>query len=428
MSESGQRNLLHAVLASTIGTTLAWYDFVLYGMMSGLVFPKAFFPASDPLAAWFLTIGILGLSFAARPLGAIIFGHFGDRIGRKAAFVTALLVIGVATFLMGLVPTYASIGVGGAAILTFLRLVQGIGMGGEWTGAVLMSMECAHGGQRRGLIASWPQIGAPGGMLLAYLALFASNRLSGDQFLAWGWRVPFFCSLILVALGLYVGLRLPETPVFRKLRAGHRVETQPVLTAITQNLKEIILSTLVRLGEQAPFYVFGTFVFAYAIGLVHLGRDFVLFAVQAATAVSLLAIPLFGYLSDRIGRKKIYMTGAALVGVFGFIYFPLLHTGSQAWVFSAIVLSLIAHAMMFGPQAALIAEAFPGRLRYSGASLGFQLGGTIAAGTAPMIARGLFTEFRSAYAIAFWMLGCAVVTLVAAAMMPDRTGKDIDSL
>jgi MFS family permease len=426
MPQHDQRNLRRAVLASTVGTALAWYDFILYGMFSGLVFPKAFFPASDPLAVSFLTIGILGVSFAARPLGAALFGHYGDRIGRKATFVTALLLIGIATFLMGLVPTHESIGVGGAAILTFLRLVQGIGMGGEWAGAVLMSMEWTRGRQRRGFIASWPQIGAPGGTLLATLALVASSRLSGDQFLVWGWRVPFFFSVILVAIGLYAALRLPETPVFRKLQAEHKVETAPLLAAITQKPKEIILSVLVRLGEQAPFYVFGTFILAYGMGVVHLERDFLLFAVQVATAASLLTIPLFGYLSDRIGRKKMYMTGAAVVGVFSLVYFPILHTGSEPLVFSAIVFSLIAHAMMFGPQAALIAEAFPGRLRYSGASLGFGLGGAIAAGPAPWIATGLFIQFRSPYPIAFWILGCAVVTLVATAMMPDRAGKDVE--
>jgi MFS family permease len=426
LSEREHRTQLRrAVVASTIGSALVWYDFFLYGMMAG-VFSRTFFPATDPLAAGMLTVGTYGLGLAARPLGAALFGRYGDRRGRRPALVASLLLMGIATFLMGLVPSYASSGAVGPLVLTFLRLVQGIGVGGEWGGAVLMSMEWARGPKRRGLIASWPQIGAPCGLLLATFAVGVSGAMAGSDFPAWGWRVPFFFSLLLVAIGLYARLRVRETPVFRRLVAEHKIDAQPVLTVIEQNLKEIILGVLVRVGEQAPFYIFTAFVFSYGIGTLHLERNFLLAAVQLATVAWLVTIPLFGYLSDLIGRKRMYMIGAGTMGVFGFIYFAMVGTGSEPAALLAIVLSLLVHAMMFGPQAALIAESFPARLRYSGASLAVQLAGIIAV-FAPAITAALFAQFQSPYLIALYILGCAVVSLIAAAMMMDRTGKDIDA-
>ena len=427
LSESEhQVQLRRAVIASTIGTAIEWYDFFLYSTMTGLVFAKLFFPRSEPLVGTLEAFAVYAVGFVARPVGAAIFGHYGDRIGRKSTLIATLMLMGIATFLVSLVPTYESIGIWGAVILTILRFVQGIGVGGEWGGSVLMSMEWARGDKHRGFIASWPQFGVPCGLFLANLAVLAFSQMSGEQFLAWGWRVPFFLSLILVAVGLYIRLGILETPIFRKLVAEQKIERTPMLTVIKQQPKEILLSALVRMAEQAPFYIFTAFVFSYGIGTLNVSRDFLLFAVLTASVVSFVSIPLFGHISDRIGRKKMYMLGAATVGVFGFIYFGMLNTGSLVLIFLAIVLSLIPHDMMYGPQAALIAELFTGRLRYSGASLGYQLASVIAGGPAPLIATWLFAQYGSAYAVAFYILVCAVLTLVATSMMTDYTGKDIE--
>ena len=427
LSESEhQVQLRRAVIASTIGTAIEWYDFFLYSTMTGLVFAKLFFPRSEPLVGTLEAFAVYAVGFAARPVGAAIFGHYGDRIGRKSTLIATLMLMGIATFLVSLVPTYESIGIWGAVILTFLRFVQGIGVGGEWGGSVLMSMEWARGDKHRGFIASWPQFGVPCGLFLANLAVLAFSQMSGEQFLAWGWRVPFFLSLILVAVGLYIRLGILETPIFRKLVVEQKIERMPMLAVIKQQPKEIILSALVRLAEQAPFYIFTAFVFSYGIGTLKISRDFLLFAVLTASIVSFVSIPLFGHISDRIGRKKMYMLGAATVGVFGFIYFGMLNTGSLVLIFLAIVLSLVPHDMMYGPQAALIAELFTGRLRYSGASLGYQLASVIAGGPAPLIATWLFAQYGSAYAVAVYILVCAVLTLVATSMMTDYTGKDIE--
>ena len=427
LSESEhQVQLRRAVIASTIGTAIEWYDFFLYSTMTGLVFAKLFFPRSEPLVGTLEAFAVYAVGFVARPVGAAIFGHYGDRIGRKSTLIATLMLMGIATFLVSLVPTYESIGIWGAVILTVLRFVQGIGVGGEWGGSVLMSMEWARGDKHRGFIASWPQFGVPCGLFLANLAVLAFSQMSGEQFLAWGWRVPFFLSLILVAVGLYIRLGILETPIFRKLVAEQKIERTPMLAVIKQQPKEILLSALVRMAEQAPFYIFTAFVFSYGIGTLNVSRDFLLFAVLTASVVSFVSIPLFGHISDRIGRKKMYMLGAATVGVFGFIYFGMLNTGSLVLIFLAIVLSLIPHDMMYGPQAALIAELFTGRLRYSGASLGYQLASVIAGGPAPLIATWLFAQYGSAYAVAFYILVCAVLTLVATSMMTDYTGKDIE--
>ena len=427
LSESEhQVQLRRAVIASTIGTAIEWYDFFLYSTMTGLVFAKLFFPRSEPLVGTLEAFAVYAVGFVARPVGAAIFGHYGDRIGRKSTLIATLMLMGIATFLVSLVPTYESIGIWGAVILTILRFVQGIGVGGEWGGSVLMSMEWARGDKHRGFIASWPQFGVPCGLFLANLAVLAFSQMSGEQFLAWGWRVPFFLSLILVAVGLYIRLGILETPIFRKLVAEQKIERTPMLAVIKQQPKEILLSALVRMAEQAPFYIFTAFVFSYGIGTLNVSRDFLLFAVLTASVVSFVSIPLFGHISDRIGRKKMYMLGAATVGVFGFIYFGMLNTGSLVLIFLAIVLSLIPHDMMYGPQAALIAESFTGRLRYSGASLGYQLASVIAGGPAPLIATYLYARFQSAYAIAGYILVCAVLTIIAAALMTDYTGKDIE--
>lgn len=420
--------LRRAVIASTVGTAIEWYDFFLYSTVTGLVFAKLFFPQSDPLVGTLEAFAIYAVGFVARPIGAAIFGHYGDRIGRKSTLIATLLLMGLATAAVAVVPTYSSIGIWGAVILTVLRFIQGVGVGGEWGGSVLMSMEWARNDRSRGLIASWPQFGVPCGLFLANLAVLAFSQMAGDRFLAWGWRIPFALSLILVGVGLYIRLGILETPVFSKLLAERRLDRTPMLTVIKQHPKEILLSAFARMAEQAPFYIFTAFVFSYGIGTLHLSRDFLLTAVLSASVLSFVTIPVCGHLSDQIGRKNMYMAGALVTGIFGFIYYAMLDTGSEVIVFLAIVLSLIPHDMMYGPQAALIAESFTGRLRYSGASLGYQFASVIAGGPAPLIAAWLFGAFHSATAIAAYIAACSVITLIATALMTDYTGKDINAV
>src|SRR6266480_4487442 len=264
--------LRRAVIAATVGTAIEWYDFFLYSVVTGLVFAQLFFPKSDPLVGTLEAFTIYAVGFLARPIGAAIFGHFGDRIGRKSTLIATLLVMGIATFLVALVPTYEQIGIWGAVILTVLRFIQGIGVGGEWGGSVLMSMEWARTNHSRGFIASWPQFGVPCGLFLANLAVLAFSQMSGEQFLAWGWRIPFLLSLLLVGVGLYIRLGIFETPVFAKLLAERKVERTPILEVIKRHPKEIILSAFARMAEQAPFYIFTAFIFSYGIGTLHVSR------------------------------------------------------------------------------------------------------------------------------------------------------------
>jgi MFS family permease len=419
------RQLRRAVIAATVGTTIEWYDFFIYGTAAGLVFGKLYFPNEDPLTATLAAFGTYFIGFVGRPIGAAIFGHYGDRIGRKATLIATLLCMGIATFLIAFVPTYASIGIWGAVLLTVLRVIQGIGVGGEWGGSVLISMEWARGHSSRGLVASWPQFGVPSGLFLSNLAILAFSAWSGDQFLTWGWRIPFLLSIVLVGIGLWIRLGILETPVFQKLISERKIERAPIAEVIRKQPREILLSALLRMAEQAPFYIFTAFVFAYATVTLKMSRDFVLTAVLAASLVSFITIPLCGHISDLIGRRKMYLIGAATTGLFGFLYFGMLDSLAPSAIFLAIVLSLIPHDMQYGPQAALIAEAFTPRLRYSGASLGYQLASVIAGGPAPIIATALFATYHSGYAIAVYILLCAVISLVSASFMPDYTGKDI---
>src|ERR1700688_480188 len=387
--------LRRAVIASTVGTAIEWYDFFLYGTAAGLVFGKLYFPNSDVLAGTLLAFGTYFIGFIGRPIGAAIFGHYGDRIGRKATLIATLLCMGLATFAIAFVPTYSSIGIWGAVLLTVLRMIQGIGVGGEWGGSVLLAMEWSRTHSQRVLVSAWPQFGVPCGLLLSNLAILAfSAWATGDDFLVWGWRIPFALSIVLVGIGLWIRLGILETPVFQHLLDNQKIEKAPILGVIKQQPKEIILSALLRLCEQAPFYVFTAFVFAYTVGTLKMDRNFILTAVLAAACVSFFNIPLAGHFSDLIGRKKMYLIGVVVMGIFGFLYFGMVDTAAPVLVFIAIVLSLVPHDLQYGPQAALIAESFTPNLRYSGASLGYQLAPLIAGGPAPLIPSPLFPPYR----------------------------------
>ena len=335
--------------------------------------------------------------------------------------------MGFASFLVAFVPTYASIGMWGAVILTALRLVQGASVGGVWGGSTLLAMEWSRTNEHRGLIASWPQLGLPAGLLLSNLTVLGLSVWTGDQFAVWGWRVPYVSSIILAGLALWVRVGVGETPVFELLSVTNRVVRHPTFEAITKQGREIILSALLRVSEQAPSYVFTAFIFAYAITVLRMPRDFILSAVLMASCVSLVTIPLFGYISDRIGRKAMYLIGVIAIGLFGFVYFRMLDTAVSSTVFIAIVLSAMIRDMQYGPQAAFIAEAFTPSLRYSGASLGYQLGSTIGGGLAPIITTSLFTTYGTGYAVAVYIAGCALVGAAATALMPDRHGKEISA-
>jgi MFS family permease len=333
--------------------------------------------------------------------------------------------MGVATFAIALVPTYEKIGIWGGVILTALRFLQGIGVGGQWGGAVLLAMEWTKGHHNRGFIASWPQFGVPIGLFLANLVVLAVSQMTGADFLTYGWRIPFALSLILVGVGLYIQLSIEETPTFRKLQAENKIEKAPVREVIKRQPKEIVLSAFLRMVEQAPYYIFTTFVLAYGTQQLKIDRNFLLTAVLAAAAGDFLWIPLSGWLSDKIGRRRMYLIGTVTVAVFGVVYFALLNTGIPALIFIAIMFSLLPHGMVYGPQAAMIAESFTGRLRYSGSSLGYQLASVIAGGPAPLIATALFAEYNSAYAISAYIVFCAVCSFVAAMLLPDRSKADI---
>ena len=417
--------LRRAIVASTVGTVIEAYDFLLYVIVAPLVFAKLFFPASDPLVGTLQAFGIYAVGFVARPIGAAFFGHYGDRIGRKATLIATLLLTGLSTFAVGFVPSYETIGVWGAVILTAVRFIQGVGLGGEWGGATLMAMEWAKTNAHRGFITSWPQWGGPAGLFVANIMVLLFSAISGDQFLTWGWRVPFWLSIVMVGIGLYIRLGILETPVFQRILDMQQTASAPVLEVLRRQPKEIILTALCRMAEQAPFYVFAAFIFTYGTTVLHSSRDMLLTALMVATGLSVITIPLAGYISDRIGRKRMYLIGAVTMGLFGFAYFALLNTMIPAVIFLAIVVSFIPHDLMYGPQAALIAECFRPRLRYSGASLGYHLSSVIAGGPAPLIATALLASTGSGYSVAIYIFVCAIVSIVATSFLPDYTNRDI---
>jgi MFS family permease len=420
-------HLRKAVIASTVGTTIEWYDFLIYSTMTGLVFGKVFFSGSDPLIDTLKAFGVYFIGFVARPIGAAIFGHYGDRIGRKATLIVTLLMTGIATAAVGLIPGYDSIGLWGAVILTFMRLIQGIGVGGEWGGSVLLAMEWARTNKNRGFIASWPQFGAPAGLFLANGAVLVFSWISGDQFLVWGWRIPFLLSIVMVGVGLWIRLGILETPVFQRILDQQDVARAPVIEVFKRQPGTIVLTALLRLAEQSPGYIFNAFIFTYGTQVLGASRDLLLMGLITTTALGFCWVTVAGALSDRIGRRQMYIIGCVFVAVFIFVYFAMLDTKVPLLIFIAVALSFIPVMTMYGPEAALIAEAFTPRLRYSGASIGYQLASIIAGGPAPFISTYLFATYHSTFPICIYVVICAVISIGATLMLPDYTNREIST-
>ena len=427
---SARSQRIKAAVASTVGTTIEWYDFFLYGTAAALIFPSVFFPDSSPLAGTLLAFSTQFVGFAARPIGAAIFGHYGDRLGRKGALITTLSLMGAATALMGVLPGYATIGVAAPILLTLLRILQGIGVGGEWGGSVLMSMEWGRR-KRHGFMASLPQLGVPIGLLLSTAAVRIVSGAGGEHFFeTWGWRIPFLLSVVLIAIGLYVRLSVLETPHFRRMREQKAVVKAPVWEVIKTQPRAIITSAFVRMAEQAPFYLFITFVLTYGTEALALERDDLLNDVLVAAALGFITVPLFGYLSDLFGRRLVYGIGVVGIAIFAFPYFGLLNSKESGLVLLAIVLSLAIHDIMYGPQAALISETFGTGVRYSGAGLGYQLASVVAGGPAPLIATAIFAATKSSTGISWYIVGCAVVSMIALVLMPKphASVEDVEEL
>jgi MFS family permease len=385
-----------------------------------------FFPESTAYAGRLDSFATYAVGFAARPVGAAIFGHWGDRIGRKATLIVTLLLMGLSTAIVGVLPGSGSIGVWAPVLLVALRLIQGLAVGGEWSGSVLLSMEWGDQ-KRRGLMASFPQLGVAFGLILGTGFLYLlSWRLTDDQFQSWGWRIPFVFSLVMVAVGLYIRLRIFETPMFARRVQQKQISRLPTWDAIRGHWKPIVLSALARMSEQAPFYVITAFTLTYLTEDQGYSKTFALAAILSAAALEVAVVPFYGHMSDRVGRKKIYMVGAALTGVYGFLLFAAMNSGLALIAFLGVFLALIPHGMQYGPQASLIAESFPTSLRYAGAGLGYQLASVIAGGPAPLVATWLLAHTGSEYSIAAAIAGCAVITLIAVALMDDFSRGDID--
>jgi metabolite-proton symporter len=415
--------LRKVVAASMIGTTIEWYDFFLYGSASALVFGKLFFPKADPLTGTMLAFATYALGFAARPLGGVIFGHFGDRIGRKQLLMLSLVMMGGSTFLIGLLPTFLQVGIFAPLGLVLLRLVQGFAVGGEWGGAVLMVTEYGDA-KRRGFWAGWPQAGVPAGNLLAagVLAIMSAVQSNAD-FLAWGWRVPFLLSAVLVAVGYWVRTTLAESPLFQKaLDDAGAPPRAPVMDAIRERLGGIAIGAGLRVGENISFYVFATFGLTYLVEHLHLPRTTALNATLVGTAVEVAIIPIAASLSDKVGRRPVYFVGAVGLAIWGFVFFRLLDTGQTPLIILAMVGGLACHGIMYGPQAAFIAELFPTRMRYSGASLAYQGTSIFAGSLAPIIALALLGRFKSWVPIAIYLAIAGAISAFSALKARETKG------
>lgn len=420
------RALRRVVLASFIGTAIEWYDFFLYNTAAALVFDKLFFPKLAPENATLAAFGTYSVGFLARPLGGIVFGHYGDRLGRKSMLVITLMMMGVSTFCVGLVPTYDTIGAAAPLLLVLLRFIQGFGVGGEWGGAVLMAAE--HSPQKkRGLSASWPQAGVPAGLLLANGVFAATTRLTGDAFLAWGWRVPFLLGIALVGIGMFIRLAVLETPSFAKVKEKSGVAKIPILEVLTSHPRSVLLAMGARFAENTSFYLFTAWILTYVTGPLGMPKDAALHGLLFASAVEFFTIPAYGALSDRLGRRPVYMLGAVLTALLAFPFFWLIDLRTTPALWGALLLVLaVAHAAMYGPQAAFFSELFGAKVRYSGASLGYQLASAIAGGLAPIVATSLLRAAEGRpWPVALYIVGACGITLLSVYLAGETSKSDL---
>ncbi len=415
------------VVASLVGTSLEWYDFFIYGTAAALVFNQLFFPSFEPLVGTLLAFTTYAVGFIARPLGGIVFGHYGDRVGRKNVLVATLLLMGIATFAIGLLPTHAVIGAWAPVLLVLLRFLQGLGLGGEWGGAVLMTLESGDP-RRRGLNASWPQVGVPIGLLLANGVLSLMGAVTGDAaFLSWGWRVPFLLSGLLVLVGLWIRLTVAESPAFEQVATKQEKARAPIVDVLRRYPKQVLLAVGARVGVDVAFYIFVLFITTYVVTYLGLPQSYALNAVLIAAACQVVFIPLFGSLSDRVGRRPVYIAGTVGAAVWSFAFFPLLDTGSFALIVVAAVVALVFHAAMYGPQASFIAEMFPTQVRYSGASMGYQLAGVVGGALAPIIATALLTGYDTWVLVSIYSAVVLAVTLVCVLVARETANVDLDA-
>jgi len=421
--------IARVVGASLIGTTVEWYDFFLYGVAASVVFGELFFPKGEELTGTLLSFATFAVGFFARPIGGVVFGHFGDRLGRKNLLVLSLLMMGLATFAIGLLPTYAQVGALAPVLLTVLRLIQGFALGGEWGGAVLIVSE--HGEPaRRGFWSSWPQAGAPAGQLIANGVLAGLAAFQSDaDFNSWGWRIPFLLSAVLVLVGLWVRLRIEESPLFRQARAKQEpTDKLPFIEVITKYPREVLTAMGARMAENVSYYIFTIVIATYAKEHLKLDKSFALNAVLIGAAIHFCAIPLWGALSDRVGRRPVYLLGAIGVGIWAFVFIALVDTENFALAALAVTVGLILHGAMYGPQAAFFTELFGTRVRYSGVSVGYQLASIIAGGLAPFIAVALLKAYDSGYAISIYVAACSLISIIAVTSYGETRQRDLATL
>lgn len=428
-SVPGSANVRRVAIASLIGTSIEWYDFFLYGTAAALIFNRLFFPTFDPLTGTLAALGSYAVGFAARPVGGIVCGHFGDRVGRRSMLVITLLMMGIATFLIGLLPTYDQVGILAPILLVLLRIAQGFGLGGEWGGAVLMAVEHSPRG-KRGFYGSFPQIGLPIGLLLSTLVFGAVSRLPEAALFSWGWRVAFLISIVMVGVGLYIRLSVEEPEVFKKVKQTRTESKRPIFEALRRHPKNVLLVMGARILENGVFYLFTVFVLTYAtLPAVGFSRSQILYAVSFAAFVQLFTIPAFGVLSDRVGRRPIYLFGAVFTGLFAFPFFWLIDTSNSILLFLSLVFALsVGHSAMYAPQASFFAELFGTRVRYSGLSVGYQLASVLAGGFSPLIAIGLLQQTGSSWPIALYIIGMAVITTLSVYLASETAHEDIHTV